>query len=342
MHDGFSFLRPRLGQASSRFPRWVRRLIDLGRVAIGATLIAFLIRSGALDWRSLVGLLDVSLPAQAALGLLLGVLLLTSWRLCVLLRARGLELSLLASLRLTLIGAFFNAGLPGTAGGDIVRGWYAVAPNEGRRVEIATVLLLDRAIGVSGLLLWPLLAAPLFLHILAASPTLALLITGPGIALVAGGVGVALIAWISRHQEARLLRLLRRLPGGAVLERSLGILRLGRHDAAPLALALGISLAVQTANAVALWLLVRATGSPFASPAVALVVPLGFVVNALPLSPGGLGVGEVAFDRLFALAGVAGGAGALLSWRILTSILDVSGFFLYVRGGRVDVRRSPP
>lgn len=320
--------------------RWAPRLIELGRLAIGVTLIAVLIRSGSLDWRSLGNLLYSFPLGQTALGLLFGVLLLTSWRLCVLLQARGLELSMSASLRLTLIGAFFNTGLPGTMGGDLVRGWYALARNQGHRVEIATVLLLDRAIGVSALLLWPLLAAPMVQDTLAASPTLVLLIFGPGTVLIVCALGVAMFVRFS-GDRVRLPPLLSRLPAAVALERSIGTLRIGRRDAGPLALALGISLAAQTASAVALWLLVRAAGSPSASPSVVLVVPLGFLVNALPLSPGGIGVGEVAFDRLFALAGVAGGAGALLSWRILTSALDLSGFFLYVRGVRIDVTRSP-
>jgi uncharacterized membrane protein YbhN (UPF0104 family) len=60
----------------------------------------------------------------------------------------------------------------------------------------------------------------------------------------------------------------------------------------------------------------------------------GMVANALPLTPGGLGVGEAAFDRLFAAAGLAGGAGMLLIWRIAAVPVALVGFVFYVFGRR--------
>ena len=39
----------------------------------------------------------------------------------------------------------------------------------------------------------------------------------------------------------------------------------------------------------------------------ALVAPIGHLVNSLPLTPGGIGVGETAFNALFWLAGMDGG-----------------------------------
>ena len=46
------------------------------------------------------------------------------------------------------------------------------------------------------------------------------------------------------------------------------------------------------------------------------VAPLGFLANALPLTPGGLGVGEKGFDVLFSLVGGAEGANSFLLARI--------------------------
>jgi hypothetical protein len=62
----------------------------------------------------------------------------------------------------------------------------------------------------------------------------------------------------------------------------------------------------------------------------ALLIPLGFVANALPLTPGGLGVGEAAFDQLFQLAGFSGGAVALLGWRLLMLLIGLPGLVVYI------------
>jgi len=55
----------------------------------------------------------------------------------------------------------------------------------------------------------------------------------------------------------------------------------------------------------------QATG--LTTPVLAL---FGMLANALPVTPGGLGVGEAAFDRLFNLAGFTGGASMLLGWAL--------------------------
>ena len=63
-----------------------------------------------------------------------------------------------------------------------------------------------------------------------------------------------------------------------------------------------------------------------------LLIPLGFLVNTIPLSPGGLGVGEAAFNALFSLVGLNGGADTLLGWRLLTIVLSLPGLPVYLQG----------
>jgi uncharacterized membrane protein YbhN (UPF0104 family) len=70
------------------------------------------------------------------------------------------------------------------------------------------------------------------------------------------------------------------------------------------------------------------------SPKMCLVVPMGHVVNSLPLTPGGLGVGETAFNALFELAGLRLGAQALLCWRVWRAVVGLLGLAIYVRGMR--------
>jgi len=76
----------------------------------------------------------------------------------------------------------------------------------------------------------------------------------------------------------------------------------------------------------------QATG--LTTPVLALFGMLG---NALPVTPGGLGVGEAAFDRLFNLAGFAGGASMLLGWRSGMLPLCAVGCLFYVMGVNLSV-----
>ncbi len=74
----------------------------------------------------------------AALILLLAAIIVSAWRLCMLMKPRGLHLSLASSVRLTLMGIFFNACLPGSTSGDVVKIYYASEGNRGRRTELTT------------------------------------------------------------------------------------------------------------------------------------------------------------------------------------------------------------
>jgi uncharacterized membrane protein YbhN (UPF0104 family) len=59
---------------------------------------------------------------------------------------------------------------------------------------------------------------------------------------------------------------------------------------------------------------------------------LGFIADNLPVTPGGLGVGETAFSALFLVAGLTGGAEALLCWRVWTALVRLLGLVFYLRG----------
>jgi hypothetical protein len=65
----------------------------------------------------------------------------------------------------------------------------------------------------------------------------------------------------------------------------------------------------------------------------AVIAPLGFIVQAIPLSPGGVGVGEAAFAGLYKLAGrpETRGVVARLSLRIAEWVLGLIGYIVYLR-----------
>ena len=66
----------------------------------------------------------------------------------------------------------------------------------------------------------------------------------------------------------------------------------------------------------------------------ALVAPIGHLVNSLPLTPGGIGLGETAFNALFKLTGISGGAEALLCVRLWNIFVGLLGLLVYLFGMR--------
>jgi uncharacterized protein (TIRG00374 family) len=300
------------------------------RTALGLGLVVYLVGSGTIDGAALMGLAQHWPVALVALGCVFVSVCLLSWRLCLLMRPQALRLSFSASLRLSLIGLFFNTCLPGATGGDIVRIYYAAKDNPGRRIEIVTVFLLDRLSGMFSILLLPLLWSPFFAQALASQTILQTLLwaTAFGLGVLSVGMGCAMSA---RVCESRVVSwLLQQMPRGQYLARALATCQTAGSHPGSLGVALIVSLGGQMLMTLSTLLIVQMTHPEGVSLLMALLIPLGFVANSLPLTPGGLGVGEAAFDQLFQLAGFTGGAVALLGWRLLILLIGLPGLVVYI------------
>ena len=310
------------------------------RPATAAALLGYLVFSGAIQWSELRGLAQNWPATTAAFALLVVCMTVTAARLCVLLRAADMTLSLGSSVRLTLITAFFSTCLPGSAGGELVRIYYATENNRGRRTEVITILVLDRAMGMFGMILLPLLFAPFFWPLVRSSPVLVALLWGAA-ALATAMAAVFVIGSSPRLAESRLVAwACRTLPLGQHAARVFQTIAAARRFASSLAAAVALALLAHVL-AIAAMLVVAHAVRPdgFAWPML-LMIPLAFLANTLPLTPGGLGVGEVALNQLFALVGLAGGAETLLGWRLLSITLSLAGLVFYLRGRRNFIRST--
>ena len=309
-----------------------RILFAVLRTGIGFGLLIYLGISGAINWSALFGMAAAWPVTVAAFLILLVDVWVTSLRLCVLFAPRGLHLSTFASVRLMLIGVFFNACLPGSTGGDLVKIYYATEGNRGRRTEVATIILLDRATGMFALMIWPLLAALFFPRLVASLPVLRALLLGAGAIAAAMLVGWSVATSPRVRENALLARALQRLPLGSYVQRVFDTVYAFRDNGASVLAAVGLSLLAHTLSVGVTLLAARATNPGGVAWEMALLIPLGHLANTLPLTPGGLGVGEAAFNSLFAMAGLTGGAEALLGWRILTILIGLIGLGYYLQG----------
>ncbi len=314
--------------------RLARLMFTLLRIGVGMALLYWLSRSGAIEWRALAGLARVWPITLAAFLLLLVDMIVTSWRLCVLMAARGLHLSVLAATKLSLIGIFFNACLPGSTGGDLIKIYYATEGNRGRRMEVATVILFDRAVGMFGLMLWPLLVTPFFPQLIEQAPVLRVLLWG------AAGMAAALLigfvaAWSESLRRGRLVQwIFHRLPLGSYVERIFETVHGYRNHLGAVLGSVAISLLAHTMSVTVTLLLIAAVNPAGAAWQMAVLIPLGHLANTLPVTPGGLGVGEAAFNKLFSMAGLTGGAEGMLGWRLLTIAIGLLGMVFYLQGRR--------
>jgi glycosyltransferase 2 family protein len=304
----------------------------LVRLAIAGGLLAYLVRSGGIDWRALSRPFTAWPIALAAVALVLIDVSLNALRLSWLFRPHGLHLSWSKSFQVTMVSFFFAQFLPGATGGDLARLFYVAKDYKGLRSEIVTVSLFDRMIGMLSLLIMPLLVAPAFTRVIGATPALrALLVAAAALAaILVAGLTACLFYQSLMERLARTV--FGFLPWRNWPTQVIRTIASYRHDLGTVAAALGISVLANSLLLIVMLLAVFVLNPAGLDFRMCLIIPLGFIVNCLPFTPGGLGVGETAFNSLFAVVGLSGGAEALLCWRVWTALVRLLGLVFYLRG----------
>lgn len=309
-----------------------RRLLGVGRVLLGLAVGAFALSRP--ETRALLPrLLEnawVLLPAAAG-AFLAGAV--EAQRLCLLLRSQGFELGFGASYRLGLIGAFFNNFVPGGTGGDLVKMLYLATDHRGRGVEVASWVMLDRLCALFAMLLLTLgfaAAAPEswehgVVRVLLLVAGAALLVLGAILFGGAAGILTRLPGYAFLVQRGSL---------GERLQRLVEALASSRGARPVLVRAVGLALLAQAVPLALFVYLAQSLGAEASLPTLVAFALLGLLANALPLTPGGLGIGEEAFRRLFLLVGFGGGATLILSWRAALLPASLVGGLLYLLGRR--------
>jgi len=310
-----------------------RRIWAIARVLIAAAILYALASKGHLDWPRLQGLLRAWPLTLAALILLLTAFGMTSWRFCILAAPRGLAMSLAKSMRLTLIGNAANFVIP-TVGGDLIRLWLTPGGKTLDRTRIGTILLLDRVLGLLGLLLVPLALAPFFLDVVRGSTIVQALLAiaaGASCALT-GGVMIALSR---RGIASRPIQFaLRVAPLGGYPARILDTIHSYRVERGLLLRAVGWSFVANLCAAGCIVFVQLATMPGSAALVGGFLTSLIFVLNNVPITPGGIGITETAAASVYRIAGLQGGAETMLGMRLLYLVLTPVGVVMYLIDSR--------
>lgn len=310
----------------------ISKFFSIARYLIAAGMLYYLAASGLIEWRALKGLFSSWPLTVLALLLFLLSTSVQALRLNLLLRTHQFNVSLFSAIRLTFIGLFFSAYLPGATGGDLVKIYYVSKGNHGKRTEAITILLLDRFLGLYSLLTLPLLVAPFFTDLVAQQNALQVLLLMSGILAIGIAVFVIVVAQFDLSDNALLLWAEQKLPMGTLFKRMVITVHEYRQHLPAFLKALVYSYISQTLMVLVALAVAQATLSTGADSRMLLLVPMGYLANSLPFTPGGLGVGEAALESLFMMVGIGGGAETLLSWRLVMVLTGLVGLAFYLKG----------
>ncbi len=125
----------------------IKHILTILRAALGVGLLYYVLKVTG-GWAAAKQMISTRwlLPWLSCLSIFGAAL--EAKRLGYLFSAQGMRLSFVQGYRVVAIGALFNFCIPGGTGGDVMKLYYLAAVNRGRRIEVATVLFVDRAVAL--------------------------------------------------------------------------------------------------------------------------------------------------------------------------------------------------
>jgi uncharacterized protein (TIRG00374 family) len=283
---------------------------------------------------------------SAALALYLLMILVSAWRWGLLLRAQHVSVGFGALTSSFLVATFFNNFLPSNIGGDVVR-IRDTAAAAGSKTLATTIVLVDRGIGLLGLVFVAAVGATMAARMSAAIGPL-----GPGMlwTMLAAGLAVAAPVLLKPHGVGWLLRPLRALHQEWVEERISRLTRaLGRFGQTPRSLLACFAGAILVQAVLVAFYAAIAAAIHLRIPTahLAILVPVSFIVQMAPVSVNGFGVREYTFGLYFSQLGLPLESAIALSFigAALVMLFSTSGAVVYLFRGRhapASQRRGTP
>lgn len=254
-----------------------------------------------------------------------------------LMRALGLAVSFSAAFRFSYVGHFFNTVMPGATGGDVIKAVCVARALPDRRAHAVTTVLVDRVLG--------LLALTVLGGVLAAT-RIGDGAFGTAAAFLLGLVGVAMIlavpfAFKSARRALRLDRVLRALPFQRVLRDVDAAIQLYRDRPAAIAGIFAFTIGAQIFGVADAWCLARAFGLDVPLDDLVVAIAVISIFAAIPISPGGWGIGEGLYAHFFRYIGVAAAPAVAISvvTRLIATAHGLLGGLFLLRAP-ADVRAA--
>ena len=280
-------------------------IIGLAKYGIGFGLLAFVLWQ---NWENIRWLIQqppdiVAFAALAAIAVTCTSIQFVRWY--ILVRALDLPFTLGAAFRLGLVGAYYNAFLPGSVGGDLVKAYYIARDQPGRRASAVATVLADRLIGLFGLLWFAAAFGGGFW--LAGDTRIAGNDYLKGIVRVCSGLaGATVIGWavlglLPLRRADRFAQRLAHIPKlGHTLAELWYAVWTYRQRAWAVYATVAMTAVVHVGFVFMFHLAVRVfpADGPATLPEHFVIAPIGYIAQAFFPAPGGVGGGEAIFGRV--------------------------------------------
>ena len=294
-------------------------------------------------WASFLAVISkfASLPASVLLYsvlLYLVVLVAITVRWHILLRDKGFHVSYKNTFKYVLIGHLFNNVMPSTLGGDIVKAYYVHRDAAGSKKTAVFTIFMDRVIGAAATLL-TILAGALYLQ--ARVPELRVIVY----ALAASALLAALALVLFDEKYLDRLAFYRKLPKEHVLRKlHCAFFYYKREGRKAFCQALAVSFLVQASIITITYIIM----SSFVEKTLyywhfVCIIPVANIIQGLPVSFAGWGLGEAAYSVLFKMISVTSEAavGTSVSLKLIVLLVALAlGLPVYLKNKKGEIERD--
>lgn len=314
-----------------------KNLLFLGKILLAFLFLVYLLQKGDLDI-SRVKFAFAFWPwiLSAFFMLAIGIFL-SIYRWQLLLRSQGISVAYVKALKLSFIGFFFNIFMPGSVGGDFIKAYYIAKQQEEKKTAAVTSVFLDRVIGLFSLVLLATLAVlSNFDFFWAKSEFRLLALFLFSISLFLGGTGVLFLFLGFSFPKKLKKKLDPDSKSFFIRTFSQVYLSLSLYKRQPryIVYTVSLSLVAHCITVFSCYLLGQALGEThFELLSYYALIPLGMVIQAVPLSFGSWGVGEYVFFLIFQRAGAGNlnqGANVCFLWHLCTTCWNLIGIIFYL------------
>lgn len=313
-------------------PSTKKSLFLVLKLALAFGLVFWLFKSGKIDLTQVI--IFFKSPKILTLNFLVwfcSPVLLGAWRLHLILTKLNFSMRFRTTAAYQGIGLFFNTAMPGSLGGDLVKSFLIYAHNKKKNMSgVLVSILMDRIIGMVAIVFLGIVFMLANLDTILVLPSLRPIIYF-SIVLLMGLVSFLIIIFFPNQKLVSVVdKLLEHRYLGS-FKKIFNALKSLHGNIHLFFKGFFISILAQVFVLFLFWYICSELGlSNIKFSSLMIIYPIGSLITILPIAPGGLGVGHVAYEKLFQMVGASGGANAFNLYFIGQMLLNLLGFLPFI------------
>jgi uncharacterized protein (TIRG00374 family) len=317
-------------------PRFKKSVILLIKIAIASSILFFLFHNAQIKLVLFTNLFHHPLLFSSSIMMFLLIVALGAQRWNLLNQAQRINLGFIHTITPTYLGVAFNNILPGAIGGDLIRSYYLFKKFPDKKSTALISIFLDRMLGFLGLivLIFSVIISHMnqlheerglfYLLFLFAIFCISILILFSLLMILPQRLGM--ITWLeNRYSHNRLTKSF------------ISLLKAMRNYQLPKMIILQcllLSILIQLMATITIMIIANMMGLPSITLSDYIIAfSITQVVNLIPVTPGGIGIGEMAFANILLLLNPgksAAFATVYLAYRFISLLTYIPGVIFYI------------